>query len=113
MIFVAVAVAALGSACTPRMTPGTVRTGDADNPFVSIEAGNIETGRGTLFARYVVDRATQTCWLMAYSTSVRLHCCEARRVPAVARFVTWEDEASCARASGSAPSAQTSGFGGH
>lgn len=91
-----VALVALSTACTTHMTPGTVRTGEPDNPFVSIEAGNIETHYGRLFARYIVDRATQTCWLMAYEAVAPLDCCAARRVPAVAEYVTWEDAASCA-----------------
>ncbi|MBX3246982.1 MAG: hypothetical protein KF901_07360 [Myxococcales bacterium] len=80
--------------CT--MTPGTVREG-RDNPIVTIEAGNVEIRGGGFFARYLVDRATHTCWLIAYRSQSPMECCDARWVPAVAAFVTRENDATCAR----------------
>lgn len=93
-----ITLVALSSACAPR--PGTVRTGDAENPLVAIEAGTLGDPSGDFRARYLVDRATQTCWLMSSGALAPLDCCAARRVPAVAQFVTWEDAASCTQPPG-------------
>lgn len=87
--------------CTTHMTPGTVRAQD-DDPIVTVEAGNIRVGSGQLFVRYVIDRATQTCWLMGYDSLAPLPCCAARRATGVAEFITWESDASC-DASGTTP----------
>lgn len=76
---------------------GRVLALSADDPLVTVEAGNVQVHGGVLFARYVVDRATQTCWLIVGGGLAPLACCDARRVAALREVIAWEDDASCAR----------------
>ena len=91
------ALFAFCGACARLATPGTVVSA-ADNPIVTVDAGAISGLYGSWPAMYVVDRATRTCWFLAGTAAAPLNCCVARRVPAVAAFITWQDDASCARA---------------
>ena len=86
-------VASLGG-CSVRMTPGTLHT-MGDDPFVSVEAGNVPVNGGRMFARYVVDRATHSCWLLLGGQPTTLDCCGARRVEALTSVITWETDESC------------------
>lgn len=96
-LFGALTVVGLVSACAPSsMSHGKVRTWDENDPIVSIEAGNLDHGGGTrLFVRYVIDRASQTCWMMTYSSVNRMRCCELARVAAAREFITWPVEQAC------------------
>lgn len=81
---------------------GRVAAGQDSDPFVTVEAGNVEYPLGRLFARYSVDRASRTCWLMVGESLASMDCCDARRVGALQPVITWESDASCARQSASA-----------
>jgi len=93
-----IVLTSVGTGCvTTHMEPGLTRPGQGDDPFVSIEAGNVEVDGSRYFARYVVDRATQTCWMMVAGRIAPMNCCDARRAEAVREVVSWEDDASCTR----------------
>lgn len=83
--------------------PGVVRV-DRDNPLVSIGAGSIDMGRGNGWGvRYVVDRATETCWIMLYESLAELDCCKLRRVERARAHLTWLNDATCTPAAVMAP----------
>lgn len=85
----------LVTACFQKsMTPGEVRIAE-DDPIVMIEAGNMEFKYGTLFVRYVVDRATRTCWIRIGGSNDRLRCCELARVEAARQYITWPVAENC------------------
>lgn len=84
-----------GAGCRMHMDPGRVATSD-QNPFVMIEAGNVEFGGGRWYTRYVVDQATQTCWLMIGASSNPIDCCRVARAADSARpYISWLDATSC------------------
>jgi hypothetical protein len=77
------------------MQPGRVRTSSTDDPIVMVEAGNVPVAAGRYFARYLVDRTTETCWLMVAESVARLDCCEARRAEPLRELITWETAEGC------------------
>ena len=94
---VLLAFALAATAACVSSTPGVVRT-DTRNPLVSIGAGEVDVGGGSYWrAWYVIDRATQTCWLKLGDSGAALDCCALRKVPAAAPYIQWQDDVSCAR----------------
>ena len=97
MKLVSLLVAALLAGCGA--TPGIVR-GSEGNPIVTVTAGTAEvsaTGDGW-HMWYVIDTRTQTCWLKLGDAGAAMDCCDLRRVPEAARYITWKTDASCAAA---------------
>lgn len=92
-------VAALGvsldAGCATSVQHGRVLEGSAEDPFVTVEAGNVQLRSGRFFARYAVDRATHTCWLIVGTSLAPMECCAARRASALREVITWESDASC------------------
>lgn len=82
---------------------GRVLTGSSDDPFVTVEAGNVQIRSGRFYARYAVDRSTQTCWLIVGSSLAAMDCCASRRVAALHDVITWESDASCSAPPSRAP----------
>ena len=82
---------------------GRVLESSEGNPFVTAEAGIVYIRGGLLFARYVVDPSTETCWLMVGNSVAPMRCCAARRVPALSALVTWADDETCRGREGASP----------
>ncbi len=85
-------------------TPGVVRT-KPDSPLVTIEAGEVDTKDVTYVAWYVVDRATETCWLKLHDSGAAMDCCKLRRVEQAKPFIHWENDDTCAPSVVAAPPA--------
>jgi len=77
-------------------TPGVVRTAH-DNPMVTIGAGEATvSGLGQAWrVWYVIDRATETCWMKLGDSAGQMSCCDLRRVAAAREYLTWVNAASC------------------
>ena len=77
-----------------------------DNPLVTIPAGAAEWANGYVRANYVIDRTTQTCWMMFVGGStVELECCKLSLAPEAAPYLTWVDARTCEAAPAVAPAA--------
>lgn len=70
-------------------TPGLTRT-TANNPLVTIGAGEAEIGGGSFWrVWYVIDNRTQTCWMKLGDAGAQLDCCALRRVSEAQPYITW------------------------
>jgi hypothetical protein len=83
--------------CQLHTTPGR-RVSAPEYPIVTVEAGDVPVAGGRYFARYLVDRTTQSCWFVIADSVAPLACCNARRVSALRDVITWENDESCAPA---------------
>lgn len=88
--------------CQTSAQHGRVLAGDERDPFVTVEAGNVQFRGGRFFARYAVDRATQTCWLIVGTSLAQMDCCDMRRVDALRDVTSWANEATCGSSGGAA-----------
>ena len=82
--------------CGGTTQPGLVNTAGVGS-FATVGAGNFEpNGHHDGDTRYLVDRATRTCWLQVGTALAALDCCALRRVPAAAPLLPWVTGATCA-----------------
>lgn len=82
------ALLTMSAACITS-TPGVTRT-SADNPLVTVGAGQAEIGPGSfLYVWYVIDKHTQTCWMSLGQAGGQLDCCALRRVKEAQSHITW------------------------
>jgi hypothetical protein len=73
------------TACAATSFPGRTLT-SSDNPLVTIGAGQAHGADDTW---YVIDKRTQTCWMMLYAALAQLDCCALRRVSEAQPYITW------------------------
>ena len=99
----AVAVVLASGCFRTSVQHGRELRGYDDDPFVTVEAGNVQFRMGRYYARYTVDRATHTCWLVVGGSLAPMDCCASRRVPALREVITWESDASCSRPAAPTP----------
>jgi hypothetical protein len=97
-LVLAALVASLATACISS-SPGVVRASE-DNPLVTIGAGEavISAGGDAWRAWYVIDRASETCWMKLGDAGAQMDCCDLRKVPAAREHIAWETDATCAPA---------------
>ena len=95
-----IACVSLLPACATSVEHGRVLESDVNDPFVTVEAGNVQFRGGRFFARYAVDRATQTCWLIVGTALSEMDCCATRRVAQLRAVIHWQSDATCATAGG-------------
>jgi hypothetical protein len=88
MTLTALFTLALGCAHTK---PGVVQSGD-DTSFVTVSAGKVYVPNGWVFASYIVDPQTRTCWFRVGDQLAPLDCERLVGVPAAARVLNWLPE---------------------
>jgi hypothetical protein len=97
-LVLAAVLASLATACISS-SPGVVRASN-DNPLVTIGAGEavISAGGDAWRVWYVIDRATETCWMKLGDAGDQMDCCDLRKVAAAREHIGWETDATCAPA---------------
>ncbi len=75
---------------------GVVKTSN-NKTFVTVGAGEINLGFGELYAWYIIDPKTETCWLFAHSALSPLNCCNLKKVSEASEHITWLKEGSCTK----------------
>ncbi len=86
LVSLALGVLLLSSCIPPR---GTVRAGKSD-PLVIIEAGLARFEGGGWYVRYLIDRSTQSCWLIMGNSVAPMSCCALNRVSTARKYITWK-----------------------
>lgn len=78
--------------------PGVVRN-SVGNPIITIGAGEaVVSGLGDAWRIwYIIDTATETCWIKLGDAGSRLSCCDLYKVEKTREHLKWVDPLKCGK----------------
>lgn len=80
--------------------PGVVRASKG-NPILTIEAGDAILMGGTILEiLYVIDTATETCWIKIGTAASKLNCCDLYKVKKARVLIKWVNSLKCGKKHG-------------